>query len=183
LMRADLQQLRGAAQLFARPIGETYELLVSEAERVAPHDGTRAGRLFAHASLISLARGRIDNANECAHRGLAADGRGPDSPPARLLAATCPHHGDVAGARRLLDPQLPSLLALEPHGEHSQLIAAAAQSLAWLGEWDVSERLFRRVVDAARAAGALSLLPFALSQQAEFELRRGHVATSYAAAS
>jgi len=57
--RADLQELRGLAMLFASPVSETCAMLLTEAERIKPHDGERAAVLLANAALTCIMAGDL----------------------------------------------------------------------------------------------------------------------------
>jgi hypothetical protein len=78
--RADLQQLRGLAMLLASPVSETHAMLVAEADRVEPHDGTRASALRAIAALTCYMAGDHADAEEIARRALAGPAREPGRP-------------------------------------------------------------------------------------------------------
>ena len=57
-----------------------------------------------------------------------------------------------------------------------------AWTFCWIEEWTVAQELIERIIGAARAAGAPSLLPLPLAMLSELEFRRGRLAAAYAAA-
>jgi hypothetical protein len=57
--RADLQQLRGLAMLFASPVSKTHAMLVAEADRIDPHDTSRASALLVTAALTCFMAGDL----------------------------------------------------------------------------------------------------------------------------
>ena len=180
--RADLQGLRGLAMLFTSPVAETYAMLVAEADRVEPHDTSRAAGLRAAAALACQMTGDQAGAVEMARRALA--GAGPEGRPtaAMVLAHMTAVSGQVDEAFALLEPMLESLESIDPLGELSFMLSGVAQSLVLIEQWAHAHKMFDRIIGAARTAGAPAVLPFPLALFSEFELRRGKIAAAYAAA-
>jgi DNA-binding CsgD family transcriptional regulator len=180
--RADLQELRGLAMLFASPLSETYAMLVTEADRVRPHDTARAAALLANAALTCFMAGDLAGAEEIAQRALseAEPKAGPTA--TMVLAHVRANLGGVDEALVLLKPLLESLDSIDPLGALSFVLSGTAQSLVWIEQWVHARRIFDRIIRAARTAGAPAVLPFPLALLSEFELRRGRIAAAYAAA-
>jgi len=180
--RADLQGLRGLAMLFTSPVSETHAMLVAEADRVGPHDETRAAALLANAALTCFMAADHAGADEIARRALAKAG-----PSGRLIATMVLAHvtagsGQAEEAFALLEPMLESQESIDPLGELSFVLSGTAQSLVWIEQWAHARKMFDRIISAARTAGAPAVLTFPLAMFSEFELRRGKIASAYAAA-
>ena len=180
--RADLQQLRGLAMLLASPVSETHAMLVAEADRVEPHDGTRASALRAIAALTYYMAGDHADADEIARRALAKAGPRARPTAAMVLALVTAGSGQVDEAFALLEPMLEWLEAIDPLGELWFVLSATAQSLGWIEQWAHARTMFDRIIGAARTAGAPAVLAFPLALFSEFELRRGKITAAYAAA-
>ena len=180
--RADLQQLRGLAMLFASPVSETYAMLVAEANRVEPHDTSRASALRATAALVSFMAADHAGADEIARRALAGAGPGGRPTATMVLALVTAGGGQVDEAFALLEPMLESLGSIDPLGELSFVLSGTAQSLVLIEQWVHARKMFDRIIAAARTAGAPTVLTFPLAVFSEFELRRGKIAAAYAAA-
>jgi DNA-binding CsgD family transcriptional regulator len=71
---------------------------------------------------------------------------------------------------------------IDPLGEGGQHMALAAQRLSFLEDFERAESILKRMIDAARLASALSVLPFPLAVMAEHELRLGRVSAAHATA-
>jgi DNA-binding CsgD family transcriptional regulator len=180
--RADVQELRGLAMLFASPVSETLPMLLAEAQRVEPHDAERAAALFANAALTCLLAADLAGADEIGQRAL-----GKAEPRARptatmILAMARTDLGDVDAAFALLRPLLKSLEWIDPLGEFSFALSGAAQSLVWIEQWAHARSMLDRIIGAARTAAAPAVLTFPLAVLADFELRRGKIAVAYASA-
>jgi ATP/maltotriose-dependent transcriptional regulator MalT len=180
--RADLQQLRGLAMLFASPVSETYAMLVAEADGVEPHDKARAAALRAGAALACHMAGDLAGADKMACRALARAGSGGRITATMVLARARANCGQAAEARALLEPILEPLESIDPLGELSFVLTCVAQSLAWIEQWAPARKMFDRIISAARTAGAPAVLPLPLAMFSEFELRCGKIAAAYAAA-
>jgi DNA-binding CsgD family transcriptional regulator len=180
--RADLQELRGLAMLFASPVSETCAMLLTEAERIKPHDGERAAVLLANAALTCIMAGDLACADEIAHRAL--ERRGPKAVPtaAMVLSHVRAILGQVDEAFLLVESLLESLESMDPLGELSFVLSGTVAALMWIEQWGLARRMLDRIISTARAAGAAAVLPFPLASFSEFELRQGKIAAAYAAA-
>jgi DNA-binding CsgD family transcriptional regulator len=183
--RADLQGLRATAMLFTRPVSETYAMLLAEADRVEPHDPARAAALLTSAALTRFMAADHEHAAETVRRALRI---GVEASAVSLLAESVlgtvhAIYGEVGEALAVIEPVLDHLLSVDPLSESPFALGGACQTFNWLERWDRARTLLDRVVGAARAAGAVAMLPFPLAVLAESELRLGRFATAYAAAS
>ena len=110
LLRADMQQLRGAALISLSPMMDVFALLVDEADRVEPHDPERAARMLAIASIGAIGAAEVELAVETARRaaGLSASIGGPVWMLASLaLSFGLTLAGRVGEARAILEPLIP----------------------------------------------------------------------------
>ncbi len=183
--RADVQQLRAASLMFVSPLLDTFALLVEEAHRVEPYDAERAALMLALASNAASGAAAIDVVVETARRAvrLSESSGGPVHMVATLsLAAGLALAGRVSESRAILEPLVPALETTSPLGETGVVLVTAAHTLSWLEEWKTARRMLERVVMTARAASAVTLLPYPLALLAELELRCGRTPTAYAAA-
>ena len=185
LTRADLQALRGAAQLFLRPPKETYELFVTEAERVLPHDG-RARRACSPrgADLVPARPSRSTRASAPGARVAADGGAARRASVARSCSGACTPTAVTSPRRvRWLEPRRGCSSRPTRSATAASSIAPPPQALR-RGSATGTRRM-RLPSGSSRPRAPLaapSVLPLALSRSAEFELRRGRVAASYAAA-
>jgi DNA-binding CsgD family transcriptional regulator len=168
--------------LFTRPVRELYPMLAAEADRVEPHDQLRASALRATAALTCYMAADHAAADAMARRALATAGLGAGSTAAMTLALVTAGSGRVDEVLALLGPVLDSLDSVDPLGEFSFMLSGTAQSLTLIEQWAPARTVLDCVIGAARTAGAPSILAFPLAMSAEFELRRGKIAASYAAA-
>jgi hypothetical protein len=156
-------------------------MLLAEADRVERHDATRAAALLANAAITCLMAGNFARASEIAYRSVEMIGRA--APAARmLLAHVRAMHGEVDETSALFAPLLESLQSIDPLGDLSFMFTGNATALVWIEQWVQAERMFDRFISTARTAGAPTVLPLPLAVFSDFELRRGKIAASYAAA-
>jgi DNA-binding CsgD family transcriptional regulator len=175
--RADVQELRGLAMLFTGTVTQTYAMLLAEADRVEPHDATRAAVLLANAAIACLLAGDLARAGEIAHRSVELTGP-PAWPTATMaLAHVRAYLGEVDEASALFEP----LESIDPLGDLSFLLNGSGV-LIWIEQWVRARKLFDRIIGAVRTAAAPAVLTGPLVLLAELELRRGKIAAAYAAA-
>ncbi len=185
LVRADIQLLRVAAVMLVRPMMETYALLIDEASRVEPHDPDRAATMLAIASIGAVGAADVERSVETAGRAvrLAPSVNNPAGMLAALaLSFSLTLAGRVAEARGILEPLIPLIETLDPLGEAGLVVVTAAHTISWLEDCVRARRMLERIVDTARMAGAVTMLPHPLATLSEVELHCGRLAPAYAAA-
>jgi len=185
LLRADIQQLRGSALMFIRPLMETFALLIDAADRVEPFDPDRAGTMLAIATNAATAAGEVRLSVETARRAIRvsqATGGPAGLLPALALATSLTLAGSVGEAQAILEPLLPLLEIIDPLSEAGALLVTAPNTLSWMGEWSTARRLLGRIVRTVRGASAVTLLPYPLAVSSELEVRCGRLASAHAAA-
>ena len=185
VQRGAIQRQRASALVYCAPVEETYALVVEEASRVEPHDPESAVALLCIGSTCCWMAGRIERGLDVAARATRIAQRvgGAVGVLAKTeLANGLALRGRTAEARAILDPLLPVLRSTDPLSGGGATLLLGSAAMVWLGMWDEAFELIVHVIDRARASGAIVALPFALTWLAELELRRGRIATSYAAA-
>jgi DNA-binding CsgD family transcriptional regulator len=176
--RADL--LRAQIAYNSTHRDEAVPLFVAAARRLEPLDAGLARETYLDALSAAVFAGRLGSAPPSSLRAVAQAARAappPDRPgKADLLLqgmAELYTEGYRAGApvlRRAVEAFGRDELSLD-EGVHSSAMAVVAAVDLWDDEhWDL---LSRRHLDAVRAAGAVSLLPLALSARAVFAVRSG----------
>lgn len=183
-VRADLQTLRGAAMLFTHPVSETYEMLVTEASRVEPHDTARAASMLTTATLTQFMAANPRQAEETI--GRAPVDRGASGAVAAGVrsvdALVHVYSGRIDEALAIVDPLLEQYEAADVR-VNPMMLGVFPQVLNWTERPDQARALLDRIVRTARAEAVPSLLPFPLAILAEVELGRGRLAAAYAAGS
>jgi DNA-binding CsgD family transcriptional regulator len=102
---------------------------------------------------------------------------------ALALASGLTLAGRVDEARAILEPLIPSLETTSALGEAGVVVVTAARMLTWMEEWETARRMLERIVRTARAASAVTLLPYPLALLSELDLHRGRWPMAYATAS
>jgi DNA-binding CsgD family transcriptional regulator len=178
-LRADVQRLRAEAEMWKGVPLRTHRLLVEEAGRVRPVDGSRAASMLADSALpaflaadgaASLAAARrAARLNEHDELARAALGLG-------LLAT-----GQRRKARRVLIDARHVVKAADPLGpqEPFQMLGGG---LMLLGEHAHARKVVEHLVSAARAASAPGILPVPLVALAELDFQAGRWAEAYSGA-
>jgi DNA-binding CsgD family transcriptional regulator len=185
LMRADIQLQRAAALLFVRPLMETFQLLVDEADRVEPYDPARAAAMLAIATNAASAAAEVEVLVETARRAVRLSRAlgGPVEMLAALALATgLTLIGEVREARAILEPLIPLLETMDPLNETGRLLVAATCMHSWMEEWEPARRILGRIVGVARGASAVTVLPYPLTILSELDFRCGRTATAHAEA-
>ena len=185
IVRADLQRIRAAAMLFTRPVSETAEMLLAEANRVEAHDPARAASLLLEAGTAHFMAADQRRAETIVLRAMQMPGVEAGSTSVLALSVVAlarAVEGEIDEVLAVSQPLYEALMSVDPLGETPLTIGAFTQTLRWLEQWDRAEALLDRLLGAARAAAAVSMLPFPLALLADFELQRGRIAGAYAAA-
>jgi DNA-binding CsgD family transcriptional regulator len=184
LLAADVQRMTGHVEMRRGSPLVAYELLVAEAERVRSRDPRRAAGMFLEASVTHMLTGDTDALIATAERAralaTAAD------PAVELLATTVIGEahlvlGDVAQGDAMLSACEPFLLEGDPLAI-VEIVGMAAHSSVWIEKFDRAQRIFDRLIAAARDASAVSALIYPLAARADLDFRLGRWATARAEA-
>jgi DNA-binding CsgD family transcriptional regulator len=184
LLAADIQRMTGHVEMRRGSPRAAYELLVAEAERVRSRDPRRAAGMFLEASVSHMITGDMHALVATAERAralaTAAD------PAVELLATAVIGEaylalGDVEHGDALLSACEPYLLEGDPLAI-VEVVGMAALSSIWIEKFDRAQRIFDRLVAAARDASAVSALiyPLAARSHLDFRLGRWAAARAYA---
>ncbi len=185
LLRADIQQLRGAALVFVSPTMDVYRLLVDEAGRVESVDPARAATMLAIATGAATAAAEVDLTVTTARRAVQlSQDQGPrvELLTSLTLATGLTLAGRVGEAREILLPLIPVLDTIDPLGEAGALLVTVPGDLVWIGDTQAARRLLERIISQARGASAITMLPYPLAVLSDLDFRAGRMAMAYASA-
>jgi len=182
LARADVQMLRGMAIHQGGRPREAFALLEAEAAAIEDADPLRASALLTQACIALMGTGPMAGLQETAARARALAPPGADTIPSLLEAEVLVNLGEHARARKMLDRIEPGLAAWDPTAPGHEVLAIDALCRLWTGDHDVAERALTRLVEANRAAGAVTPLALPLAVLATLHIRRGDLALAAACA-
>src|SRR6185312_8574119 len=173
LARADVQMLRGMAIHQGGRPREAFALLEAEAAAIEETDPVRAAALLTQACIAQMGTGPMTGMQETAARARALLPPGADTIPALLGAEVLVNLGEHRRARELLDQVEPGLAAWDPTAPGHEVLAIDALCRLWTGDHDIAERALTRLIEANRAAGAVTPLALPLAVLAALHIRRG----------
>ena len=161
-----------------------YELLVAEAERVRSRDPRRAAGMFLEASVSHMMTGDMHALVATAERARALATSA--DPAVELLATAVIGEaylalGDVEQGDALLSACEPYLLEGDPLAI-VEVVGMAAHSSVWIEKFDRAQRIFDRLIAAARDASAVSALIYPLAARSHLDFRLGRWAAARAEA-
>jgi DNA-binding CsgD family transcriptional regulator len=188
VVRAQVQHLRAQAMFFTYPVAETHAMLVAEAGRVADQDPLLAAQMLCTASNVSVMAGEVERAEQMAREAMRAvgDHQGPSAIMAKLtLGGSSALRGNVADGLRMIEPVLAGERErlMDPMSELASSLFAVIPILTWTDRREMARGMLESIIAGARAAGAVTGLPFWLAGLSELELREGRITPAYAAAS
>lgn len=188
LTRAQVQQTRAMAMYFTYPVVETRSILVTEADRVADLDPLLAAQLLCTASNVAIMAGEVARAEELALEAMrmVGDDDGPSAIIARLtLGGASALRGRVADGLGMIEPILAGdrQALLDPASELGPGLFPVIPVLTWTDRRQLARAMLESIIGGARAAGAVTSVPFWLAGLSELELREGRITPAYAAAS
>ncbi len=182
LARADVQMLRGMAIHQGGRPREAFALLEAEASAIEAADPMRASALLSQACIALMGTGPMKTMQEVAARAQSLAPAGADTIPALLGAEVLVSLGEHRRAREALDRIEPGLAAWDPTAPGHEVLAIDALCRLWMGDHEVAERALTRLVEANRAAGAVTPLALPLAVLATLHIRRGDFALAAACA-
>jgi DNA-binding CsgD family transcriptional regulator/tetratricopeptide (TPR) repeat protein len=175
LLRADLQRVRGEVLIRLGAFEPAVELLLSEADRVAPIDPVRAARMLLSASVRYRASGAYADMRAVAER--ARELAGEAQPDVALLADVVLAHVLVITGQRAAGDELIGRrehdLATLPAGATPELLTSPAHASLWVERPDRSERIVDALIAAGRARSAPAELAFPLGIRTQLRFRQG----------
>jgi DNA-binding CsgD family transcriptional regulator len=184
LLAADVQRMTGHVEMRRGSPLVAYELLVAEAERVRSRDPRRAAGMFLEASVSHMITGDMHALVATAERARALATSA--DPAVELLATAVIGEaylalGDVEQGDALLSACEPYLLEGDPLAI-VEVVGMAAHSSIWIEKFDRAERIFDRLIAAARDASAVSALIYPLAARSHLDFRLGRWAAARAGA-
>jgi len=184
LLAADVQRMTGHVEMRRGSPLVAYELLVAEAERVRSRDPRRAAGMFLEASVSHMITGDMHALVATAERArtLATSA----DPAVELLATAVIGEaylalGDVEQGDALVSACEPYLLEGDPLAI-VEIVGMAAHSAVWIEKFDRAQRIFDRLIAAARDASAVSALIYPLAARSHLDFRLGRWAAARAEA-
>jgi DNA-binding CsgD family transcriptional regulator len=182
LLAADVQRMTGHVEMRRGSPLVAYELLVAEAERVRSRDPRRAAGMFLEASVSHMMTGDMHALIATAERARALATSA--DPAVELLATAVIGEaylalGDVEQGDAMLSACEPYLLEGDPLAI-VEVVAMAAHSSIWIEKFERAQRLFDRVIAAARDASAVSALIYPLAARSHMDFRLGRWAAARA---
>ncbi len=175
LLRADLQRVRGEVLIRLGNFEPAVELLLSEAERVAPADSARAARMLLSASVRYRASGAYADMRAAAER--AHQLAGETQPDVALLAdVVLAHVLVITGERSAGDELIAGRerdLATLPAGATPELLTSPAHVSLWAERPERAERIVDALIADGRARSAPAELAFPLGIRTQLRFRQG----------
>jgi DNA-binding CsgD family transcriptional regulator len=184
LLAADVQRMTGHVEMRRGSPLVAYELLVVEADRVRSRDPRRAAGMFLEASVSHMMTGDMHALIATAERARALATSA--DPAVELLATAVIGEaylalGDVEQGDALLSACEPYLLEGDPLAI-VEVVGMAAHSAVWIEKFDRAQRIFDRLIAAAREASAVSALIYPLAARSHMDFRLGRWAAARAEA-
>ncbi|HYJ21525.1 MAG TPA: AAA family ATPase [Solirubrobacterales bacterium] len=155
-----------------------YEVLQAEAERIAADSPAAAGRLVLAVTARNIVSGTYADELRDAERALELARAAGDADLVRDSSLIVAHakaiRGDTPGARDLLCAHEDELESLSL-GPIAELASYPADAALWSDRLDLAERVLRRPIELARAAGDVAALIYPLTVRARLRLRRAEL--------
>lgn len=172
-----ISHLEARGLMWEGPVDAAYRTLLAAARSSLGREPVTAAQLLLDAAVTRAVSGDCQPIVELSRRALEAATRGDDPPTIAAARAMLGVGLTLRGRRRAAAPLLATITHLEEHGDprtpthHSTLLAAHLWAIT-----DASVRpedVIDPLLDATRRAGAIGLLPFALSVRADIDFRAG----------
>lgn len=176
VQQAVIVHMSAYVQMWRGMPSEGADRLVAAARQVEQVDPGRAAQMFADAGIPYFMLARFDRLYAVVRQAYELGRRAGGSPE---LVATVALAGSLtiqrqrAEAIRLLRGCQPELDRANPLARAQDLLHAAL-TWVWLEDYGQAQRIVDRVINSARQAGALGVLPQALAVAAELYYRIGH---------
>src|SRR6266540_1196344 len=170
--------LQRAAALSPR---EADRLLAAEAAAIRTVQPDQAARMLAEAAMAAFLAGEVAEslAMTVQAQETVAGGGGVAELVTKLVTGTALFHaGQPADGVRLLVAAADLAATADPGSLDVEYVILTALALMWVGELRRAEAILGPVLDEARRAGALGILPFALYASSYLDLRVGRLATA-----
>ena len=180
---AEIQSLRGMAEMWTGSPRGLHDRLVNEARAVEETEPAHAASMLSTATIVCYTTGEIGQAVQTARLTRRAQRRaGAKSELSDLIY--CMALLLAGHARRVRGPIIVLAGRLGEAGVRDPGIYAAltAQGLVWLEQFALARATLTRFLGEARDTGAIGVLAYPLTVSSELEFRSGAWAASYVAA-
>ncbi len=179
--RAAIQHTRGRIEMFRGRTRTAARLLAAEAAAIRTVQPDQAARMLAEAAMAAFLAGEVAEslAMTVQAQETVAGGGGVAELVTKLVTGTALFHaGQPADGVRLLVAAADLAATADPGSLDVEYVILTALALMWAGELRRAEDILGPVLDEARRAGALGILPFALYASCYLDLRVGRLATA-----
>lgn len=184
-IRARIQHLRGAIEMWEGSPLAAHAMLVDEAARIEGLDPSRAAKMLTDAAWACFMAAAIDSGLETAERACevsAGVGGVAETLAKAVLGIALVLSGETRRAVPLFSEYLTLLESIESSPGLYQPFRPDGHVLLWFEQYDRARVVLTRTIDGARAASALGALPYALSVLSDLDFRTGNWAAAYASA-
>ncbi|MBV8914610.1 MAG: AAA family ATPase [Acetobacteraceae bacterium] len=165
-LRADAVHLRGRAAAQIGPVMRGHDLLVEAASQIEAIDPARAVVMLAEAAdacVYAWRPGQMLTAAQRAWELAGSDaGEWATACAGLALGTALIYNGDGVAGARLVRETIALINSSRVLGDDPRLLSWAALAPLWLREARIGRALVDRAVEAARARGAVGVLPFAV---------------------
>ncbi|MGD0272746.1 MAG: BTAD domain-containing putative transcriptional regulator [Gaiellaceae bacterium] len=182
LLHTEIVHLRGKIDAWSGPAVDAHEQLMSQAEALAVTMPEKAAAMITDAVTAAITCGDLNGAVAMGRRAceLARHVGGTVELLATLqLGKALVVNGKEREGRPLI-MRCEELFEIGEPLEYAYELALCAPALITIEEYARTDRVLRHVIDAARAANALGLLPYCLGALAELDLFIGRWTAGYA---
>jgi DNA-binding CsgD family transcriptional regulator len=183
LLAADVDLARGRVLTMQGTPSIAQQVLIAAADAVAAADPRRAARLLCETVLPAIMEGRVHEAVAFGRKAMTlAEATGDRAEVVKVrmvLAQALVVSGHLVEANDAMADTRDSVERLDPVAD-GMVVSMTAACYGWLEDYSSSRRLLDRVIDAARAAGALGPLAVALSFRSELSRWTGAWVQAYA---
>lgn len=177
---ADLELVRGRANVWQGRLQHAATDLVRAADAVREHDAARAARLYAEAAVPLAIANRHHDMLAVAMRSEALESGGQRSlQSVAMTAAALTLRGECAQARQRLELGARLTRDSDPTW-NLQFVTLLANCRVWLEDFDIAQAQLGRVLGQARRAAAPSVLALALTARGELDMWTGQWSDAYA---
>ena len=181
-LRVEVRHLRGRIEIWRGHADEAVRLLVAEADTVeqeAPHTAVTLLTEGASAAIVGPGVAEAARLAERAYELAQPLGGLHEELAALQLGKVLILAGEARRGHRLI-MRCVSLLEDDDPLARGVELAQCAPVLMAVEEYSVADRVLEAVIEAAREANALGLLPYCLGARAELEIRTGRWTSAFA---
>jgi DNA-binding CsgD family transcriptional regulator len=182
IVRTGLERIRAHVEIRTGRPGKGAHAMVVAAQAIQDEMPPLAATMLLEAGLGVLLTGPAYEAIEIGERARELSGGVEllEGIADILIGQALVAGGDWEKAGRLFDAREEFMLSADVPPGVAEVFASGAHGSMWLERFDRAQRLVDRVIDDARAAGALAQLAYPLAVRAQLGFRRGAWTAGYA---